>query len=116
MVLKCTFELTKAINILVRLHILPKPESQRPFTNRVEEVGHVHKPAPVGRLMISGCGGLSEKQSSFIDKPLQQTKVPQDKIVVLMDSTSLYTNIPQEERIHILCRSYNAFYKTTTPL
>ena len=55
--------------------------------------------------MILGCGGPTEKLSSFIDKPLQQTKVPEDTILVSMDSTSLYTNIPQEERIHILCKS-----------
>ena len=87
----------------------------------------IHKPTPVGRPIISGCGGPTEKLSSFVDKILQpiaqqqesylkdtthfinfleKTKVPEDTILVSMDETSLYTNIPQEEGIHIVCKAY----------
>ena len=97
----------------------------------------IHKPAPVGRPIISGCDGPTEKLSSFVDKILQpiaqqqesylkdtthfinfleKTKVPEDTILVSMDATSLYTNIPQEEGIHIVCKAYDAFYKTEPPI
>ena len=80
----------------------------------------IHKPNPVGRPIISGCEGPTERLSFFVDKLLQpiaqkqksylkdttdfvnfieKTKVSQDTILVSMDVTSLYTNIPQEEGI-----------------
>ena len=82
----------------------------------------IHKPTPVGRPIISGCDGPTERLSSFVDKLLQpiaqqqksylkytthfinfldKTKVPENTILVSMDVTSLYTNIPQEEGIKI---------------
>ena len=33
-----------------------------------------------------------------------------------MDVTSLYTNIPQEEGIQTVCRTYNAFYENKPPI
>ena len=33
-----------------------------------------------------------------------------------MDVTSLYTNIPQEEGINIVCKAYEKFYKHNTPI
>ena len=97
----------------------------------------IHKPTPVGRPIISGYDGPTEKLSSFVDKILQpiaqqqesylkdtthfinfleKTKVPEDIILVSMDVTSLYINIPQEEGIHIVCKAYDAFYKTEPPI
>ena len=78
----------------------------------------IHKPTPVGRPIISRCDGPTEKLSCFVDKILQpiaqkqksylkdttdfinfieKTKLPKGVILVSMDVTSLYTNIPQEE-------------------
>ena len=89
----------------------------------------IHKPTPVGRPIISGCDGPTERLSSFVDKLLQpiaqqqksylkdtthfinflnKTKVPENTILVSMDVTSLYTNIPQEEGINIVCNAYEA--------
>ena len=93
----------------------------------------IHKPTPVGRPIISGCDGPTERLSSFVDKLLQpiaqqqksylkdtthfinflnKTKVPENTILVSMDVTSLYTNIPQEEGINTVCNAYEAFHKT----
>ena len=36
-------------------------------------------------------------------------------ILVSMDVTSLYTNIPQEEGINTVCKAYEAFYKNNMP-
>ena len=86
----------------------------------------IHKPNPVGRPIISGCEGPTERISSFVDHLLQpiakiqksylkdttdflnfieKTKVAKDTILVSMDVTSLFTNVPQEEGIEIVCRT-----------
>ena len=84
----------------------------------------------VGRPIISGCDGPTERPSSFVDKLLQpivqiqesylkdtthfirfieSTRVPRNAFLVSMDVTSLYTNIPQEEGITIVCNTYENF-------
>ena len=87
----------------------------------------IHKPTPVGRPIISRCDGPTERISAFVDhlmiQPIAQkqasylkdttdflnfiekTKLPKDTILVSMDVTSLYTNIPQEEGITTVCEA-----------
>ena len=113
---------------------------QTPNPPRIPEfytLTKIHKPTPVGRPIISGCDGPTEKLSSFADKLLQpiarqqrsylkdskdfinfieQTKVPADVILVSVDVTSLYTNIPQEEGIQTVCRAYATFYLKKPPI
>ena len=113
---------------------------QTPNPPRIPEfytLTKIHKPTPVGRPIISGCDGSTEKLSSFVDKLLQpiarqkrsylkdstdfinfieQTKVPVDVILVSMDVTSLYTNIPPEEGIQTVCREYKTFYLNKPPI
>ena len=81
-------------------------------------------PTPVGRPIISGRDGPTERSSAFVDKLLQpitkgqepylkdstdfinfieRTRVPYNAILVSMDITSLYTNIPKEEGIAWFC-------------
>ena len=97
----------------------------------------IHKPNPVGRPIISGCEGPTERISSFIDYLLQpttkaqqsylkdttdffnfieKTKVEENTVLVSMDVTSLYTNIPQEEGITTVCNAYETFYKNIPPI
>ena len=85
----------------------------------------------MGRPIISGCERPTERISSFVDHLLQpipktqksylkdttdflnfieKTKVAKDTTLFSMDVTSLYTNIPQEEGIEIVCRTYETFY------
>ena len=92
---------------------------------------------PVGRPIISGCDGPTEKISSFVDTLLQpiaqkqqsyvkdttdfisfieNTKIGQDTILVAMDVSSLYTNIPQEEGIEIVCNAYETFHNNYPPI
>ena len=96
-----------------------------------------HKPTPVGRPIISVCDGPTERLSAFVDKLLQpiakeqesylkdstdfinfieRTRVPNDAILVSMDITSLYTNIPQEEGIETVCNAYESFYEGESPI
>ena len=113
---------------------------QTPNPPRIPEfytLTKIHKPSPVGRPIVSGCDGPTEKLSSFVDKLLQpiaqqqksylkdttdfvnfieNTKVPADVILVSMDVTSLYTNIPQEEGIDTVCRAYEIFYRNEPPI
>jgi hypothetical protein len=96
----------------------------------------IHKPTPVGRPIISGCDGPTERLSAFVDKLLQpiakeqesylkdstdfinfieKTRVPENAILVSMDVTSLYTNIPQEEGIETVCEAYESYYEGESP-
>ena len=47
---------------------------------------------------------------------VERTKIRQDTILVSMDVTSLYTNIPQEEGITTACRAYDAFHNNNPPI
>ena len=97
----------------------------------------IQKPALVGRPIISGCDGPTERLSSFVDKLLQpiaqiqdsylkdtthfirfieSTRVPRNAFLVSMDVTSLYTNIPQEEGITIVCNAYENFHANNPPI
>ena len=42
---------------------------------------------------------------------IERTTLPKDVILVSMDVTSLYTNIPQEEGVNIVCTAYENFYR-----
>ena len=87
----------------------------------------IHKPTPVGRPIIEGCDGPTERISALVDHLIQpiaqkqasylkdttdflnfleKTKLPKNTILVSMDVTSLYTNIPQEEGITTVCKAY----------
>ena len=97
----------------------------------------IHKPTPVGRPIISGCDGHTERISAFVDHLIQpiaqkqasylkdttdflnfieKTKLPKSTILVSMDVTSLYTNIPQEEGITTVCGAYEEFYAENPPI
>ena len=97
----------------------------------------IHKPTPVGRPIISGCDGPTERISSFVDRLIQpiaqiqesyhkdatdfinfieKTKLPKNTILVSMDVTSLFTNIPQEEGIFTVCQTYEEFHDANPPI
>ena len=100
--------------------------SQTPSPLRIPifyKLTKIHMPILVGRPLISGCDDPTEKISSFVETlpqtmaQLQQsymkdataflhfiekTKVGKDTILVSMNVSSLYTNIPQEEGTNIL--------------
>ena len=96
-----------------------------------------HKVNLSSRPIISGCDSPTERISAFVDSLLQPiikeqqsyikdttqfinfvegTRVPQNAVLVSMDVTSLYTNIPQEEGITTICHAYDTFYTTTPPI
>ena len=97
----------------------------------------LHKPTPVGRPIISWCDAPTERISAFVDHLIQpiaqnqasylkdttdflnfieKTKLSKDTILVSMDVTSLYMNIPQEEGITTVCEAYEEFYKRKPPI
>ena len=96
----------------------------------------IHKPKPVGRPIISGCEGPTER-ISFVDRLLQpiaqsqqsyikdttdfinfveKIKIRQKTILVSMDVTSLYTNIPHKEGIETVCQAYETFHNKNPPI
>ena len=98
------------------------------------------KPTPVGRPIITGYEGPTERISSFVDSLLQPIAKSQKSY--LKDTTdftnfiektknqdrrkcysslygcnySLYTSIPQEEGITITCQAYKTFYRNEPPV
>ena len=114
--------------------------SQTPNPPRIPEfytVTKIHKPTLVGRPIISGCNGPTERISAFVDTLLQpistsqtsylkdstdfinfieKTKMGKRSFLVTMDVTSLYTNIPQEEGITTVCKAYENFHKNNPPI
>ena len=97
----------------------------------------IHKPTLVGRPIISGCDGPTERISSFVDRLIQPIaqmqdsylkdttdfinfietkKFPANTILVSMDVTSLYTNIPQEEGINTVCQAYEDYHSKEPPI
>ena len=97
----------------------------------------IHKPLPVGSPIILGYEGPTERISSFVDHLLQpiarkqksylkdmtdfinfieKTEVSQNTILVSMDVTSLYTNIPHDEGITIVCEAYDKYHNNSSPI
>ena len=97
----------------------------------------IHKPTFVGRPIISGCSGPTERISAFVDHLIQpiaqqqasylkdttdfinfieKIKLPSSAILVSMDVTSLYTNIPQREGITTVCHAYGEFHQGNPPV
>ena len=91
----------------------------------------IQKAIPVGRPIVSGSGGPTERISSFVDSLLQpiaqkqesyikdtthfinfieNTLLPEAAILATLDVCLLYTNIPQEEGIEIVCHFYEGHY------
>lgn len=97
----------------------------------------IHKTTPVGRPIVSGSGGPTERISSFVDSLLQpiakkqesyikdtthfinfieNIPLPDNAILVSLDVCSLYTNIPQEEGINVVCQYYEEHYQSKQPI
>ena len=47
---------------------------------------------------------------------IEKTRVPENAILVSMEVTSLYTSIPQEERIETVCKACECYYKGESPI
>ena len=47
---------------------------------------------------------------------IERKKLPRNTLLVSMDVTSLYTNIPQEQGMQIVCAAYDKFYKSYPPI
>nr|XP_058953734.1 uncharacterized protein LOC131781097 [Pocillopora verrucosa] len=72
----------------------------------------IHKPLPP----------IAQKQKSYLKDTtdfinfIEKTQVSNDTILVSMDVTSLYTNIPQEEGITIVCQAYEKYHNNNPPI
>ena len=92
----------------------------------------IHKKTPVGRPIVSGSSGPTERISSFVDSLLQpiavkqesylkdttdfinsieNTQIPDDVVLATLDVSSLYTNILQSEGIEVIFRYYEEHYE-----
>ena len=65
---------------------------------------------------------IAQKQKSFIKDTTdfisfkEITKIGKDTILVSMDVSSLYTNIPQEQGTEIVCKAYDSFHNYNPPI
>ena len=92
----------------------------------------IHKKTLVGRTIVSGSSGPTERISSFVDSLLQpvaikqesyikdttdfinfieNTQIPDNVVLATLDVSHLHTNIAQEERIDVFCRYYENHYE-----
>ena len=90
-----------------------------------------------GRPIMSGCDGpkerifafvhrfiqpIAQKQDSYLKDTtdflnfLERTNLPKNTVLVSMDVTSLYTNIPHEEGVTTVCHAYEDFYGDKAPI
>ena len=97
----------------------------------------IHKNAPVGRPIVSGSSGPTERISSFVDSLLQpiaqkqesyikdttnfinfieNTPLPDGAVLDTLDVCLLYTNNPLEEGIEVVCQYYQEHYQSKTPI
>ena len=123
----------KVLRLITDLHhekhiddMTRKWPSQTPNPPRIPEfynLTKIHKPTIIGRPIISGCYGPIERISSYLLQPIsktqksylkntidfinfiEKTKVKKRTFLVAMDITSLYTNIPQNEGIEVVCKT-----------
>ena len=97
----------------------------------------IHKPTPVGRPIISGCSGPTERISAFVDHLIQpiaqlqasylkdttdfinfieRIKLPKSAIHVSMDVTDTKkTTHTQREGITTVCLAYEEFHQPSSP-
>ena len=65
---------------------------------------------------------IAKKQKSYIKDSthfinfIENTTLPDNAILVSLDVCSLYTNIPQEEGINIVCQYYEEHYQSKQPI
>ena len=65
---------------------------------------------------------IAQKQQSFIKDTtdfigfIEKTKIGKDTILVSMDVSSFYTDIPQEEGTEIVCKTYDSLYNHNPPI
>ena len=105
--------------------------SQTPNPPRIPEfytLTKIHKPTITGRpiifqqkefpLLLIHYYNQYQKRRNLTLKipPILQTRVKKRTFLVSMDVTSLYTNIPQNEGIEVVCKTYENFYKDNPPI
>lgn len=127
-------ELLKGGKITANEHKLLKPA--HPSLGRFYMLPKIHKTGNPGRPIISGVGTITEPISGYVDElirhiPLSLSSyikdtthflreisgldVPEGSLLVTLDVSSLYTNIPHDDGIIALIDMYELHRKTGTP-
>ena len=110
---------TRGLNGLIRHQIRLKfqlsPLLQK-FTNRLWSAVLSYRAVKwPNRMPIILCRQTTSAYSANTDSYLKDTtdfitKVPSNAILIKTDATSLYTNIPQEEGITLVCQACETFH------
>lgn len=99
-----------------------------PIAGRFYLLPKIHKPGNPGRPIVSGIGTVTEPLSCYVDSLIHNIPptfssylkdtnhfltdiidldIPDGSLLVTMDVTSLYTNIPHEDGIHAVLDAYD---------
>ena len=111
-----SFECLILHNIILKSSSKTAKDEKSYTLNRIEITYHIS--SFVDTLLQP----IAQKQQSFIkDRTdfisfIEKTKIGEDTILVSMDVSSLYTNIPQEEGTEIVCKTYDLFHNYKPPI
>ena len=82
----------------------------------------IHKKIPVGRPIVSGSSGPTERISSFVDSRLQPIAKIQESylkdttdFINFIENTQI-SDIPQTEGIDVICRHNEDHYEHNLPI
>ena len=59
---------------------------------------------------------ISNKDTTHFINFIENTPLPDGAVLATLDVSSLYTNIPQEEGIEVVCQYYQEHYQSKTPI
>ena len=93
-------------------------KSQTPNPPRISEfytLTKIHKPTLVGRPIISGCSGPTERISAFVDTFLQPISISQTSY---LNDTTDFINFIKKTKVNkqTVCRTYENFYRNNPPI
>ena len=111
--------------MIINKHIKKKPKKKnqkKKFASQPLQ-GHQLSPAAMVQPFVDTLlQPISKIRKSYLKDItdfinfIENTKVKKRTFLVSMDVTSLYTNIPQNEGIEIVCKAYENFYKDNPPI
>ena len=68
------------------------------------------------RTLLEPLGLQNFKELPTVSIWIENTQIPDNVVLATLDVSSLYTNVPQEERIDVVCRHYEDHYEQKLPI
>lgn len=68
------------------------------------------------RTLLEPLGLQDFKELSTVSIWIENMQIPDNVVLATLDVSSLYTNVPQEERIDVVCRHHEDHYEQKLPI